>query len=1054
MKGLFVSNDGRFRQLAAYLRRLARRRFLGPLCAVVVVSPGLASAQQLRSPADYPQEALVFEQIHSSVRFEDDGTGRRELYMRIRAQSEAGVQQYGQLVFGYNSAHERADIAFVRVHKADGSIVTTPPEAVQDLSAPVQRIAPIYTDFRQKHVTVQSLRPGDILEFSVITTIHTAIAPGQFWTEYNFEDDVVVLDEQFDLDVPSIRQVTLKVRPGLEVAHADHGGRRVYHWVGSQLKGASDRGVESDETRKNRLERQVRQPPVAAIRLTTFQTWEQVGRWYAALEAPQRLPTTDVRKKAAELTAGLASDSEKLEALYDFVATNFRYVSLSLGAGRYQPRPAASVLQDQYGDCKDKHTLLASLIDAAGLKAWAVLINTGAKIDPDFPSPSQFNHVITLTEAEGQPVWLDTTSEVAPFQLLLNALRNKQGLVIDRTAPRLQQTPANPPMKSLVSQDIEATLGSDGKLEAHVRLRLRGDLELAMRTIFRSAPQARWKELLEAFVKAAGTGGEIANLKISDPSALREPFSIELDLSIARYADWISKRITVALPLAASSASPLAVDSDDPSAPVNLGAAPTDISYALRLTLPAEVIARAPVPVKLVRDYAAYHADYTIAGSVLTAERLMTLYTSEIVADRRQDVAAFLKVVAVDSAQQLTLETSASIDSMAAGDLTAAQLHRLGYDALQAGNFGEAVTLLKRAVALEPADKAAWNNLGRAYMSLRQTDAAIDAFEKQIAVNPFDQYAYNNLGRAYVVNRDYDKAEAAFLKQLEVNPLDKYTPPNLGALYLERGSYERAAEQFEKSIALNPEDAWLQFQSGKAYLNLRQVDKATSAFDRAAAQSPTPFTWNNIAYELSLHGILLDRAQQYAESAVSSMTAASRNLDTSRGDAASFGVVRSLGLYWDTLGWVHFARHDIAKATPYIEMAWKLSQHAEVGDHLAQIYEMQGRRDEAIRMYGLALAAPRPSNDIRRRLAALLGDDKKVDAVVASASKELSEMRTFKLEGKNTPSATAEFLVLFSSPGALKPFVSSMPTTRSRWPTGFVACRSAACSPTTRRPGS
>src|SRR5262249_57035595 len=99
--------------------------------------------------------------------------------------------------------------------------------------------------------------------------------------------------------------------------------------------------------------------------------------------------------------------------------------------------------------------------------------------------------------------------------LLLNALRNKQGLVIDRTAPRLQQTPANPPMKSLVSQDIEATLGSDGKLEAHVRLRLRGDLELAMRTIFRSAPQARWQELLQAFVKAAGTGGEIANLKIS-----------------------------------------------------------------------------------------------------------------------------------------------------------------------------------------------------------------------------------------------------------------------------------------------------------------------------------------------------------------------------------------------------------------------------------------------------------------------------------------------------------------------------------------------------------
>src|SRR5262249_62048582 len=104
-----------------------------------------------------------------------------------------------------------------------------------------------------------------------------------------------------------------------------------------------------------------------------------------------------------------------------------------------------------------------------------------------------------------------------------------------------------------------------------------------------------------------------------------------------------------------------------------------------RRTLPAQLTPPALAPVNPARHYPAYHAASPTAGSVLTPHRLMTLYTSEIVADRRQDVAAFLKVVAVDSAQQLTLETSASIDSMAAGDLTAAQLHRLGYDALQAG---------------------------------------------------------------------------------------------------------------------------------------------------------------------------------------------------------------------------------------------------------------------------------------------------------------------------------------------------------------------------------
>ena len=67
--------------------------------------------------------------------------------------------------------------------------------------------------------------------------------------------------------------------------------------------------------------------------MTTFASWEEVGRWYHGLEKDRRAPTPDIRAKAAELTAGKTTDLEKIEALYDFVATNFRYVSLSFGVG-------------------------------------------------------------------------------------------------------------------------------------------------------------------------------------------------------------------------------------------------------------------------------------------------------------------------------------------------------------------------------------------------------------------------------------------------------------------------------------------------------------------------------------------------------------------------------------------------------------------------------------------------------------------------------------------------------------------------------------------------
>src|ERR1700719_1178998 len=91
---------------------------------------------------DYSQEAFVVEQYRSSYRFESDGTGRRETIARIKVQSEAGVQQWGQIQIGYNSANERVEIGYVRVVKADGSIVKAGEDAVQDLTAPVEREAP------------------------------------------------------------------------------------------------------------------------------------------------------------------------------------------------------------------------------------------------------------------------------------------------------------------------------------------------------------------------------------------------------------------------------------------------------------------------------------------------------------------------------------------------------------------------------------------------------------------------------------------------------------------------------------------------------------------------------------------------------------------------------------------------------------------------------------------------------------------------------------------------------------------------------------------------
>jgi tetratricopeptide (TPR) repeat protein len=954
-------------------------------------------------PAEYSQEAFVIEQSRSRVVFEDDGTGRRETYVRVKVQSEAGVQHWGQLVLGYNAATERIEIQFVRVRKGDGTVVTASPEAVQDLTSPVQREAPVYTDFRQKHVTVPSLRPGETLEFSATTTVHTPLAAGHFWTEYSFQNVGIILDEQLEIDVPAGRTVTLKTQPGIDPTRTQADGRTVYRWTSSHLTTAKDQEKDDDDEKSD-------EPRRADVRLTTFQSWDEVGRWYAGLEKSSRTPTPAVRRKAEQLVAGKKSDSEKIEALYDYVATNFRYVSISLGAGRYQPRSADDVLRDQYGDCKDKHTLLASLMESIGFRASAALIHSTVKLDPDFPSPSQFDHVITKAALGSTDVWLDVTTEVAPYRLLSPNLRKKQALVVPiGGAPHLEETPPDPPTLNLQIQEIDARLGELGKLSGRIKLTMRGDVELLMRTIFRRAPAAQWKAVLHSMNEAMGVGGEVSDVKVTDPAATHEPFVVEYQISTPNFVEWTKKKVDLKLPLSSVNVSP----PEEGNSEIELGS-PSEYQYRLRLELGPGYQARPPVAVSVSRDYAEYRGTYKLEGNVFTAERTLQLRARTLPSERAGDYAAFRRVVVADDEQKLALDVPANSSTLAGSDLKAADLSRSAYEALRAGNYSQAATLLERVVELEPKDKTAWNNLGLAYMGQRQVDRAIDAFKKQLEINPYHEQANTHLGRAYLQQRRYPEAETAFKKQLELNPLDKYAHAILGHQYVEMERYDAAIPVLEKAISLSSEDASLHVEIGTAYLNSNKNEQALASFARAAELAPTPNTWNNVAYQLALKRVELDRAQQYAESAVAAVTAESRNFTISRVTPRELAVVESLAAYWDTLGWVMFAKGDLAGAETLVSASWWIGQHSEVGDHLGQIYEKQGRREDAIRVYAAALNAERPAPATRDRLAALVGRDA-IDAVIKTHASTLTSMRAVSVPPRSALQGTADFFVLLGS---------------------------------------
>jgi tetratricopeptide (TPR) repeat protein len=956
-------------------------------------SAAKAQAAEQKQP-DYSQEAYVIERMTTSYRFEKDGTGQREQIFRVKVQSDAGVESFGQLVFPYSSANEKLDIEHVSVRKPDGSEVKAQASAVQDLTAPISREAPVYTDLRQKHVTVPGLRPGDTLEYRVVWRITTPLAPNHFWLEHDFlKRNWIVLDERLEVDIPQGSAPQLKTEAGLDPVVKERDGRRVYSWKHANLKREDADKDDEKDGEKKKEEFDGPKPP--HVQMTTFKSWDEVGQWYASLQRDRIAPDDKIRAKVAEQAKGLNGDLEKAEALYNYVAKNFRYVSLSFGQGRYQPHPAAEIFANQYGDCKDKHTLLSSMLAATGVRAYPALINSSRKLDPDVPSPAQFDHVITAIQLGKETLWVDTTAEVAPFRLLSPNLRKKQALLIPENAPaRLETTPADPPFLNKVMMEIEGKVNDLGELSGRSHLAFRGDAELFMRMMFRRTPKADWKRL--GGYLDSGWGTEVTDIRPGDPGATEKPFEVEYDFTRSGFLDWSSKKVALNLPLPSISLPYADPDKREDSKPIDLGS-PIEITYRLKLTLPARYRIRPPVPVTVTRDYAEYRSSYKLEGNTLSAERSLRLLQREIPASRIQDYLAFKASASADGTQTVSVETDVAGAPSIPESMKVEELLKTAGAALGNGNYSMAEELLKRALAKEPAHKSARRQLAYALSAQRKYDAAVEVLREQTKNNPFDDYSYNLLGRIFMEQQKYEEAEAAFRKHIEILPLDKWAHGSLGLMLVEWRKYKEAIPELEQGISLNPdqEDDY-QIGLGRAYTNLGQPGKAVEAFDRAIKLSPEPATWNNVAYYLSLGDLHLDKAQQYAESAVAAVAAELRNVELDRLTLENLADVNSLGFYWDTLGWVHFKKGNLDLAEKYVMASWPIGQHSEVGDHLGQISEKRGKKEDAIRWYALAAVGYRPVPEARENLTRLAGKDK-VESLLDKAKAELNEHRAIKL---------------------------------------------------------
>jgi tetratricopeptide (TPR) repeat protein len=1051
-----------------------------PNCVIAqhTAAPAAGNNSDSTAEQDFSQEPYVYEYIHTAMRYENDGSGTREVRARLRVQTPAGLNSAGQLIFQYNALDEQVEIRSVQVLKPGGTIVRAGPESVQDLSAPVAREAPMYTDARQKHVTVPGLAVGDVVEYDVVINAKPLLA-GQFWHIWNFEQRTIALDEQLDLNVPTNRAVKIKSSEGIEPSSHGEEDRTLYHWATSNLKTPPPVDIFKDfKFDVVKLLGGERPPPTPRVMFSTFQSWTEVADWYAELERERRVPTPEVRAKADEIARGQRSDGAKAQALYYWVSQNIRYVSLSFGVGRYQPHPAAEVLSNRYGDCKDKTTLLEAMLEAEGLHAHAVLANSIVDVDPDVPNPLQFDHAYTFLQVAGKDTWLDSTLGVGPFGYLSPQLRGKESLVVSEThSADLRETPQEFPFTVEYRVAVNGTVDANGTLDSTVELQTRGDLEVLIRLLNNHLSQeqldksadsvlARTNKFLYDSVhysdfrvlNAADTSQPVkAQFRVTGKMMYVNPKSATQAqltgvLSAMPIAQW---HLLSLLPAAESK-----LDSDGKLHQVatNLKG-PRSYSLSLDLAFGTLVASELPAPkdFRITEKFAEYASSDSWKGNTFHASRSLDLRVPTIAAADSKEYAAFVERVAGanpvpyapknDSAAEgaaggvipkVTVMTRSNSSAAApqpteSAHVTAADpahipateildLYKHGQEEAKRKNWANAIEAFGSAVKADPKYPEAWRELGRAHMYAWQYPDAEAAFRKYLELAPNDHLAYLNMAWVLYTEKKYELEEDLLIKRIAVAPKDGDALFRLGTAYLALHQPEQAVPVLERSVVQFPKYVQAHYSLGRAYLETHQDDLAVETFRKVLKLDDSENMLNSVAYDLAEHGSHLDIAENWSQLSVGVAEKELNETSLSNVQSQTWASVLKLSHYWDTMGWIKFEQGKMEDAEKYLFAAWQIADDQTIGMHLGRLYEAQGRKDDAIEMYLASLQAIPVSQalsddakETRKRLADLLGGYTQVDDRLVQAHSKKSPMRTVSIANPGGAQGIAQYTVIIDA---------------------------------------
>lgn len=979
------------------------------------------------SPAvDYSAEPIVVEHLDSVYDMAADGTGTKVTTVVGRIQSEASLKEVGVLTIPYASSTQRVQIVYARVRRSDGTVVETPVDQAMDMPSPVTREAPFYSDLKQLQLPIRSLRIGDTLEWQSKVILTKAEVPNQFFGQETFSESGVVLSQTLELRVP--KGMYLNVwSPKYKPTETVEGDKQVFRWVTSQLKPTVGKEADAEKELKKKQvwtaeqELDAKEGKLPSVTWTTFKSWEAVGAWYQGLESDRTVPDADVKAKVAELTAGKTTEEEKVRAVYGYVATQIRYIGVAFGVGRYQPHRASQVLENQYGDCKDKHTLLAAMLNALGLHPSAVLIGAGMRFNEAVPSPGSFNHLITTVEVSGQQVWLDTTAEVAPYRALLYWIRDKKALVVpDTGVAKVETTPAALPFPSFQKLEAVGTLDKDGISNSHLVWSTRGDGEIVLRAAFRQVSPGQYGEMVQQISKGIGWQGTTSHADVSRPEETTAPLTWSYDYKREKAGDWDNLKIIAQL---APVELPQVDEKEPPVQSINLGVPHVDTSTSA-MKLPEGWSAVLPDPIHTKSAYATYDESYRFEKGTLYAERRIEVLKDKVPVAEWKTYKEWIDKWNLTQDRWVQLAT----DGNKAAAITtprkpenaeAAKLIQAAYEAIERRDIGDAKSKLDQAKELNPDQPYLWFTYGYYYYQLGGMNSAIEDYRKELASYPERIAVYKDLVMAEAAQQRKSEMKETLKEWAAADSRDPAPCAMLAGLLLTDDDAAGALPAAESAVARLPQDKKddekFQLLLGQAQLRSGMKEKGHDTLLAVMKSTQDPMMMNNASYELADAGQALSEAEVVSRKSVEMMTAESKTWKLDESSQTLAAKSRQLAAVWDTLGWILYREGKLDKAEGFLKAAWVTAQSDTVAEHVGRLEAARGKENEALTTYRLGIAASQPGTE-RKKLQALADALQKRGAKssVTDWPKKLQESRKIPLGSANGLDGVAEYKMLLS----------------------------------------